>query len=533
MERLILKRISLPTLLLLLLSLFLLTGLLPPACELLKAFFEVADPGSFFTPHNQRALFNTLWMGAAVALAASLAGLVIAYAIVKTRGNLSTAMRLLFPASLFAPSIMPAIGLIYLIGNNGLILQTPLYGAMGVFLGGLIFTLPHATLQLLITFEKMNARLFDAARSLQASPLKVFLTVALPQCRTGLFNAFLIAFVLTITDFGVPKLLGGNFPMLVTEIYNQVIGNQDYGAASFLCLWLLAPSVLAFYFSSKFHSSKKDVPESVGLRADRSAFTAAAVTLACVFLLFEVLSIVIVIYGSFVTFWPYVPELTLANYSFQNSTYGIRPWINSIILSVCVAFIGTLFCFAGAYLTARCPNQPVFLVKLYRVCATLPLCLPGTVLGLGFAMAFNGWAIFSDAIGAMALLVFNTLIHLYTVSHMTAANTLAHIDSRYETVAASLGVKRLATVRQVIIPLSYSGLREIFCYLLASSLTTISAVVFLYTPDTMPAAVAAIQMIDSGFISEGAAMSTLLFITALAARFAAMKAIRPRYDVKK
>ena len=438
MERLILKRISLPTVLLLLLSLFLLTGLVPPAYELLKAIFEVPELGSFLTPYNLRALFNTLWMGVAVAFAASAAGLVIAYAIVKTRGNLSLALRLLFPASLFAPSIMPAIGLIYLIGNNGLILQTPLYGTTGVFLGALIFTLPHATLQLLITFEKMNARLFDAARSLQASPLKVFLTVALPQCRTGLFNAFLIAFVLTITDFGVPKLLGGNFPMLVTEIYNQVIGNQDYGAASFLCLWLLAPSVLAFYFSSKFHSSKKDVPESVGLRADRSAFTAAAVTLACVFLLFEVLSIVIVIYGSFVTFWPYVPELTLANYSFQNSTYGIRPWINSITLSVCVAIFGTLFCFAGAYLTARCPNQPALLTKLYRVCAAFPLCLPGTVLGLGFAMAFNGWSLFSGAIGAMALLVFNTLIHLYTVSHMTATNTLAHIDPRYETVAARI-----------------------------------------------------------------------------------------------
>ena len=246
------KRISLPTLFLLLLSLFLLTGLVPPACELLKAIFEVADPESFFTPHNLRALFNTLWMGAAVALAASTAGLVVAYAIVKTRGNLSTAMRLLFPASLFAPSIMPAIGLIYLIGNNGLILQTPLYGAAGIFLGALIFTLPHATLQLLITFEKMNARLFDAARSLQASPLKVFLTVALPQCRTGLFNAFLIAFVLTVTDFGVPKLLGGSFSMLATEIYNQAIGNQDWAAAGFLSLWLMLPCILAFYFTSKY-----------------------------------------------------------------------------------------------------------------------------------------------------------------------------------------------------------------------------------------------------------------------------------------
>ena len=244
---------------------------------------------------------------------------------------------------------------------------------------------------------------------------------------------------------------------------------------------------------------------------------------AWLFLLFEASCVLIVIYGSFVTFWPYVPDVTLANYSFKNSTYGIDPWINSFVLAFAVATIGTILSFVGAYLTRRVKNIPRVLSKLFSAAALLPLCIPGTVLGLAFALAFSGCPMFSSAAGAMTLLVFNTLIHLYTVAHITACNTFSQIDSRFETVGESLGVNTLCTIRQVILPLCKTGLGEVFCYLFASALTTISAVVFLYTPETMPAAVAAIQMIDSGFISEGAAMSTLIFASALAVRMIVLK----------
>ena len=109
------------------------------------------------------------------------------------------------------------------------------------------------------------------------------------------------------------------------------------------------------------------------------------------------------------------------------------------------------------------------------------------------------------------------------MSHLTATHTLETIDSRYETVGQSLGVGVLSVLRRVTLPLAKTGFREVFCYLFASTLTTISAVVFLYTPQTMPAAVAAIQMIDSGFISEGAAMSTLIFFSALGVRLVMTK----------
>jgi len=204
-------------------------------------------------------------------------------------------------------------------------------------------------------------------------------------------------------------------------------------------------------------------------------------------------------------------------------TYGIEPWFNSFILAFWVAVCGTVFAFIGAYVKLRSDCVPQALKKIYEALATVPLCIPGTVLGLAFALAFSGVPLFATAIGAMALLTFNTLIHLYTVSHMTATNTLSSLDRRFETVGLSLGVTRTETLRRVVIPMSLNGIAEVFCYLFASALTTISAVVFLYTPKTMPAAVAAIQMIDSGFISEGAAMSTLIFFSALALRCIALK----------
>lgn len=506
------------------LTLFLAAGLIPPALKLAGELFAAPSIGSLLTAYNIRAFVNTLTMGLAVGLFSTAAGFIVAYHIARTQGLTSALARTLFPAALFAPSVMPAIGLIYLIGNNGLFFQTPLYGATGIFLGALIFTLPHTTLQMLLTLQKLDYRLVQAARSLGASEARCFFTVLLPHCRLGLINALLIAFVLTVTDFGVPKLLGGNYPMLATEIYNQAIGNQNYAAASFLSLWLLLPSILAFYFSSKYRNNAKTV-QGAGLPPQSCAKNPFCTLTAWALLLFELASILIVIYGSLVTFWPYMPELTLDNYRFRNSTYGIEPWFNSFILAFWVAVLGTLFAFAGAYVKLRILSVSEILKKTYGWLATISLCVPGTVLGLAFALAFSGVPLFATAIGAMALLVFNTLIHLYTVSHMTATNTLSSLDRRFETVGLSLGVTRTETLRRVVIPMSLNGIAEVFCYLFASALTTISAVVFLYTPQTMPAAVAAIQMIDSGFISEGAAMSTLIFISALAVRLIALKCI--------
>lgn len=515
------------TILLAALTLMLAIGLAWPLGEL--AFLTTQQTQGFaqlLTAYNLRAIVNTLVMGAAVALAASMLGFVVAYAMTLTNVPGKPVMRALFLAPLFAPSIMPAIGLIYLVGSNGFILHLELYGPLGIFLGSLIFALPHAVMQISLALARLDSKLFAAAASLGAGALMRFATITLPHAKRGIANAFLIAFILTITDFGVPKMLGGSFPMLATEIFNLAIGSQEFAAASVMSIGLLVPALAAYWALHKLTQNARTRTGTARIAHDslRDVIVGAA---AWLIVAAQAAVIAVVIYGSFVTFWPYQMELTLGNYAFKNSTYGIGPWMNSLILGAGTACLGTALCWLGAYGTVRTPSVPAGLQKIYRLLAVFPLCIPGTVLGLSWAMTFAGLAAFKEPIAAMALLIGNTLVHLYTVPHLTAVAGLKALNARYEVVGESLGASRVRTLCQVIIPLSLREFAEIFSYLFASAVTTISSVVFLYTPESIVAAVAAIDMIDSGFISEGAAMAALIFVSALAVRILVLAAVRP------
>ena len=527
MESAMKRQLQTPTLLFAVLTLLLAAGIVWPLGKLaLLTADQTQDFAQLLTAYNLRAVVNTLVMGAAVALAACLLGFVVAYAITLTNVPAKGAMRALFLAPLFAPSIMPAIGLIYLVGSNGLMFNLELYGALGVFLGALIFALPHAVMQISLALSRLDSKLFAAAGSLGAGALMQFATITLPHAKRGIANAFLIAFILTITDFGVPKMLGGSFPMLATEIYNLAIGSQEFAAAAVMSIGLLAPALAAYWAMHQLTQNTRTRTGAVRLAPDtlRDLFVGGA---AWVIVLAEIAVIVVVIYGSFVAFWPYQMQLTAENYAFRNSTYGIAPWINSLMLAAGTAAAGTALCWLGAYASVRTPSIPASLQKGYRALAAIPICIPGTVLGLAWAMTFAGFSLFKEPAGAMALLICNTLVHLYTVPHLTAVTGLKTLNARYETVGESLGASRMRTLCRVIVPLSARELAEMFSYLFASAVTTISSVVFLYTPKSIVAAVAAIDMIDSGFISEGAAMATLIFFSALFVRILAIAAVRP------
>lgn len=519
------KTEAFPQLLLGGLTALLAAGLLWPLAELA---ILVADEGTgavaFLTPYNLRAVGNTIAMGAAVALTATVLGFAVAYAITVTRSFGRGALKVLFLAPLFAPSIMPAIGLIYLVGSNGLLLNLDLYGPLGVFLAGLVFALPHTVMQLRLNLATLDAKLLAAARSLGAGPWRRFATVTLVHARAGLANAFMIAFILTITDFGVPKMLAGDFPMLATEIYALAVGEQNFAAAGLLSLGLLIPALLALQVTRRFSQTQTKAVFQIKDPDPSPVRDAVAGILAWCVVSAELLVIGVVIYGSFITFWPYETQLTLANYAFKNSAYGISPWLHSLIVSFAVAVLGTGLAWIGAYLTVRMPQMPGLLRTGYDKLALLPVCIPGTVLGLAWAMTFSGTALFSGALGSLLLVIANTTIHLWSVPHITAKAGLNAMNARYEIVGETLGAKRLTTIARVIVPLSRAELCDIFSYLFASAVTTISAVVFLYTPSSIVAAVAAIDMIDSGFISEGAAMSCLIFVCALAVRAAALLA---------
>ncbi|MFO1106628.1 MAG: putative 2-aminoethylphosphonate ABC transporter permease subunit [Amaricoccus sp.] len=427
---------------------------------------------------------------------------------------------------ILVPSLLAGISLVYLFGNQGilkdLLMGGTIYGAPGIVAGCVFFTFPHAMLIISTALAISDARLYEAAQALRASPVKTFLTVTLPGARYGLISAAFVVFTLTITEFGVPKVVGGGFNVLAVDIYKQVIGQQNFAMGAVVSVILLIPAIFAFAIDRIVTRrqvallSARAVPYAPKPSAlgDRAALIYCLVIAALLLLVLAVSQ-----YAALITFWPYNTALTLKHYSFQGVDGGGWPsYFNSVRMALYVALIGTGVIFVGAYLVEKGRGFLAARTGLHFL-AMMPMAVPGLVLGLSYIFFFNApWNPLRFLYGTMAILVISAITHFYTVSHLTALTALKAMDKEFEAVSASLKQPMTRMFTSVTVPVSLPTGLDIAAYLFVNALTTVSAVVFLYSPHTTLAAVAALNMDDAGQIQAAAAMCMLIFYTNLAAR---------------
>jgi iron(III) transport system permease protein len=156
---------------------------------------------------------------------------------------------------------------------------------------------------------------------------------------------------------------------------------------------------------------------------------------------------------------------------------------------------------------------------LFQLLAMLPMAIPGMVLGLAYIFFFNNPANPLNAIyGTMAILVICSVTHFYTVSHLTAVTALKQMDKEFESVAASLKQPFYKLFARVTVPVCLPSVLDISIYLFVNAMTTVSAVVFLYSPTTTLASVAVLNMDDAGDVAPAAAMGMMIFYTNAIAR---------------
>lgn len=469
--------------------------------------------------HIANALLNTIGIGMLVAGISTIIGGAIAYAMTWTVTPGRKILQWLYLAPLLAPSFMPAFGLIYLGGNYGILWQSNLYGYLGLILGGVIFTIPHTTLQLSLSLQRLSPNLIDASRLLGANAWRRFYSIVLPHLKASIANAFLIAFVLTITDFGIPKLLGGNVPLLATEIYKYAIGLADFSEATILSLWLTIPSLIAFAVALRYsqQNAQQSITPPILEKNPLRDISFGCVAWGSV--LFSLSSIFIVVVASFIEFWPYNLQFSLEAYKIGEHTQGWSPFFHSFILGILVAFLGTALTLLGALLCERYRDSlPSSLRITYQVLAFLPMAIPGTVLGLGYALGMQGFRLFYGVFGSFLLIICNTTFHLYTVGHLTLTQAIKDINPHYENVGLLLQRSYLSTTWHIIVPLLRKPLLETFGLLFSGALTAVSALIFIYNPFNRTAAVSALLNLDSGYLAIGAAYATLIFIMNLIVR---------------
>jgi iron(III) transport system permease protein len=427
---------------------------------------------------------------------------------------------------LLAPSLLPAISLIYLFGNQGIFKGwlggLSIYGPLGIVLGSVFWTLPHALLILTTAMATSDGRLYEAAQTLGASRWRIFRTVTLPASRYGLIVACMVVFVLVITDFGVPKVVGGQTGVLATDIYKQVVGQQNFQMGAVVGFVLLIPAVLSFAVERRVRRRQAAAmsaratphrPEPAALR-DRALFGACLLIAAAILVM-----IGMAVFASLATYWPYRLAPSLKNYDFGNMDGGgWGSYVNSLKLGLGAAAVGAVATFLSAYLVEK-PRHFGLLREVLNLLASLPLAVPGLVLGVGYIFFFNAPSNpLNGLYGGMAILIVCTVAHFFCVAHLSSLTALRQLDREYELVAESMGVPFWRTLWRVHLPVALPTVLQVGGYFFANAMTTVSAVVFLYSPQTTLAAIAVLNMDDAGDVAPAAAMASLIMLTAALGR---------------
>ncbi len=487
----------------------------------------------FSTPALSQSVTNTLYISAMTTLIAVTLAFLFAYALTRSGIRGKGAFRAIALLPLFAPTMMHGIALTYLFGNQGLVTtgvfgllpfqwDIDLYGPVGITLAEIVYVFPQAYLILAVSLAFADYQLYEAADTLGAGNWRKFFTVTIPSIKYGIVSACFVCFTLSFTDFGAPKVVGGQFSVLATDVYKQVIGQQNMTMGATVGLLLIIPALAAFIVDRiverKQHSTI--TAKSKPYRIKENRFRDVFFTLICLcvsgFLLLMMAAVVI---ASFIKVWPYNLEFGWQHYDFSGvAGEGMTPLWNSILVALLTAVIGTVVTFIAAYAIEKSQVWKGLRQTGYFL-SILPLALPGLVIGLAYIFFFNNPGNpLHGLYGSIWILILANVIHFFSVGFITATSALKKLDPEFEQAAESMGISQIKVFWRVTVPVCTPAIIEMAVYFFINSMVTISAVVFLYAADFKLASVSIVNMDDAGDVAPAAAMSVLIVVLNIIAR---------------
>lgn len=457
-------------------------------------------------PVYHRIILNTLVMGLLVAGVGTGVGFLLAFVQVRVAAPawLKRFIHLMALVPVVSPPFAVAVATIVLFGRSGLItyglfgLRTDIYGLPGLTLVMTLSFFTVAYLSLTGLLRGLDPAMDEAATNLGASRWHQFRTVTLPLLLPGLGSSFLLLFVEAVADLGNPLVLGGNFTVLATRLYLAIVGEYDITSGSVLSVILLVPSVLLYLLQWRLatRASVVTVTGKPGGRAllitDKRAvipLVGAATAVALLILLIYgtlLMGAVVVSLGVNNTF-------TLKNFEFVLLGYGSEAMIDTSVMSAIATPLAGVLGMLIAFLVVRgrFPGR-----NALDLGTMLGIAVPGTIFGIGYLLAFNnpttigGITLIPKLTGAAAVLGGALAIVMVYVIRSTPAGlragvaALQQIDPAIEEASVSLGADQAVTFRKITLPLIRPAFFSGLIYAFARSMTTVSAILFLTTPET-------------------------------------------------
>jgi iron(III) transport system permease protein len=489
----------------------------------------------FADPRFAGAALNTLIAGVCTTAFSLLLGFTLAFLVSRTdmpgRSFLGTANMVPF----FLSPYVGAISWIYLLAPHGGLLPAwarawfgvslewlNIYSVPGVIFVLTLFYTPYVYLFVMPPLREMDAAFEDAARVHGATFWYTTCHITLPLVMPGLLSAALIVFVTSAGLFDVPLALGAprGIRFMPTEIYAMVQYPSDLGRAAAFGIMVLVVTVVLTLWQRRFLSGRRfDTITGKGYRPRlirlRWPMRIGALTLEAVYVgggvLLPLMALLMV---SFSKLWTgrFIWRIaSFANFDYILTKYDLTRTaiFNSLILAVSGASIGVVLAvLQGYYLTRGNPRHRALVETLL----SLPLGIPGIILGLGFLILALRTPLYSTL--SIILIAYIARFLPFAARNVTAM--FMAINLELEQSARSSGASWSQTMRYIVVPLLKPSLVASWLMLFVIFIRELGATILLYAQGTETISVAMVVLSErsSGYVAALAVVQLVMLLLA-------------------
>lgn len=468
------------------------------------------------------ALRNSVLLAVSVGVISTALGLSFALLAQRSRFPIRKLMGPFSTLSIITPPFVLGLAMIYMFGRQGFVTNqifglstTIFFGPLGVGMAQVLAFTPVAYLVLSGVVQSLDGTLEEAAQTLGSSGWGTFKTVTWPLLRPGVANAFLLTVIESLADFGNPLLLGGGVPFLPTEVFYAIEGrfNQNEAAAYGVLLVIMT---IAVFLIQHYWIGKASYVTVTGKPSQADAAPLPGLLeypMVGAFALWTVLGLSLyasIFFGSFVKLWGFNNAFTLEHFEALRIS-GFNVFWDTARLAALASVPAALVGFVIAYLVGRLefPGRSVL-----EFTSMLSFAVPGTVMGIGYVLAFNHGPLHLTGTELIIILAF--VFRNMPVGIRSGLAALAQIDRSLEEASTTLRASNVTTLRRVVLPLLLPAVISGLMFAFVRGMTAVSQVIFLATPQTNLATVLILSWIGYGNIGIGAALATVL-LAAMAA----------------
>lgn len=467
----------------------------------------------------QSALRNSLMVGALVAVISVVLGYILAFVTTRLRTPGRGLLHMVTMLPIISPPFVSAVSILFLFGFNGLVTRRLLqlddfsiYGFGGVVLSQVFTFTPIAYLSLRGVLQSINPTLEDAALNIGATKLQSFLRVTLPLSLPGIASALLIVFIESLADFGNPLVLAGaTFPMLAPQAYLEITGSFNLPRGAALAVVLLIPSLTAFAVQRYWISRRQYITVTGKPTASTSKLVSEPVKwvlfgVAVLFAILVAAFYVVILIGAFTRVWGFDYTLSLQHFRYVFDV-GFKAVKDTLIVAAVVTPLSGLMGMLIAFLVVRqrFPGRQVL-----EFTSILNFAVPGTVVGIGYILAFNGPPVILT--GTLTILVAAFVFRYMSVGIQNGIAVLSQIDPSIEEAAQNLGADSVTTFRKITLPLVAPAFFSALVYAFVRAMTAISAAIFLVSANWNLMTVQILNQVGSGRLGVAAAFSVVLIV---------------------